>query len=879
MLDTLPRDDAAPDAEDIVEPSRVVLPTLVIGLGGTGFQALDRLKGRWKSAWDSDEGDSPRRQLLQLLVIDTVAIEKQFNREHLEHADYFYTAANGPTPAEQMIKNLNRHPAIESWWDWDESVLPHAFIDDGAGQVPCVGRLVFYHRYTQIRREIEKRMEPLVTIANRMPRGNIETPGAAGVNIFVVASLCGGTGAGMLIDIGLMLKEMYYDRARVYAILAMPSVFSPHLSPAEIWRLKANAYAALKELDYLQSGKKLDIQYPHEAAPAARTRPFKQIFMVELGNAQGLTLRSQQSAAELISHFLFLNSMSALGKAYLQRELNVARAPYRLTIGDWQRQASSDYAAFGVGGVFVPMDAIKAVLRSALAEATAKLMLEAARPTNRQEALSLQVEEFGRALHERSKGAFQKLVAALDLRTLDPWRRDGPPLDMMREPLVETLEDFRKRLIEVVRLYFLEATEIFLDEVGQELKAMRDEYQTKVSEAEAQEQQVRQEQQTQNRLLDNTPFIEKFFTPARERLDDRERQERQSQEANQALDTIQRNWAYWRLRLELVRQVEAALKLLPEDVEAAIDFWKEQRVRYRHQRQRTVADLDMRGNYELEQSLMESGHINRLVGELVQRQSEQPDALAQLIGRALQQGEAAAPEAPSEGLAQLIGITLHPHVTGLTLAERGQPIRLRLFPPGEQRQRDEQLARAIRELSDRLANDLLKTELDLSRLVLKHSDRLEQIFRFTSIHLKTASAEIDFDETQLQHHQLVGCFHIDLRDDPKLGRIKGTRELVASQYEWIKTDAKDRLDIFVIAMGLPLDLVGGLSQDLYAAYRDWARAPTHHCQKWKTLMPPITYEEAQDLAKAAPTPAPTQPPPSRSASAPTGEGDAEKSSA
>jgi len=327
------------------------------------------------------------------------------------------------------------------------------------------------------------------------------------------------------------------------------------------------------------------------------------------------------------------------------------------------------------------------------------------------------------------------------------------------------------------------------------------------------------------------------------------------------------------LRLELVRQVEAALKLLPEDVEAAVDFWKEQRVRYRHQRQRTVADLDMRGNYELEQSLMESGHINRLVGELVQRQSEQPEALAQLIGRALQQGESAAPEAPSEGMAQLIGITLHPHVTGLTLAERGQPIRLRLFPPGEQRQRDEQLARAIRELSDRLANDLLKTELDLSHLVLKHADRLEQIFRFTSIHLKTASAEIDFDETQLQHHQMVGCFHTDLRDDPKLARIKGTREQVASQYEWIKTDAKDRLDIFVIAMGLPLDLVGGLSQDLYAAYRDWARAPTHHCQKWKTLMPPITYEEAQDLAKAAPT----QPPPS--GNAPTGEGGTEKSGA
>src|SRR5512135_2389976 len=107
MFDELSRDSAATDAEEILEPSRVVLPTLVVGLGGTGFQALDRLKGRWKSAWDTEESDF--RQLLQLLVIDTVSIEKQFNREHLEHADYFYTAANGPTPAEQIVKNLNRH--------------------------------------------------------------------------------------------------------------------------------------------------------------------------------------------------------------------------------------------------------------------------------------------------------------------------------------------------------------------------------------------------------------------------------------------------------------------------------------------------------------------------------------------------------------------------------------------------------------------------------------------------------------------------------------------------------------------------------------------------------------------------------------------------
>ncbi|MFM6613220.1 MAG: tubulin-like doman-containing protein, partial [Dolichospermum sp.] len=70
-----------------------------------------------------------------------------------------------------------------------------------------------------------------------------------GLNIFVVGSLCGGTGSGMFLDVGYTLKNLYgEDGAQILGYL----VISPELY-GNTTSMIANTYAALQELNYYSS--------------------------------------------------------------------------------------------------------------------------------------------------------------------------------------------------------------------------------------------------------------------------------------------------------------------------------------------------------------------------------------------------------------------------------------------------------------------------------------------------------------------------------------------------------------------------------------------------------------------------------------------------
>ena len=74
--------------------------------------------------------------------------------------------------------------------------------------------------------------------------------------VFVVGSVCGGTGAGMFLDVGYPLTNLWKRKwtrfnTKVCALLALPSVFSDLTHGTE--RIRSNAYVSLKELDHFMS--------------------------------------------------------------------------------------------------------------------------------------------------------------------------------------------------------------------------------------------------------------------------------------------------------------------------------------------------------------------------------------------------------------------------------------------------------------------------------------------------------------------------------------------------------------------------------------------------------------------------------------------------
>lgn len=127
-------------------------------------------------------------------------------------------------------------------------------IEDGASGIRPVGRLAFFHNYRKIQ-------EAIKVAENRtrghekklLEKGFLVEPG---LNIFVVGSLCGGTGSGMFLDVAYSLRRAYSDKENqiVGYLIISPELYGNTPS------MNANTYAALKELNYIYFPRDLTVQ-------------------------------------------------------------------------------------------------------------------------------------------------------------------------------------------------------------------------------------------------------------------------------------------------------------------------------------------------------------------------------------------------------------------------------------------------------------------------------------------------------------------------------------------------------------------------------------------------------------------------------------------
>ena len=129
--------------------------------------------------------------------------------------------------------------------------------------------------------------------------------------LFLVASISGGTGSGMTIDVAYLLAKLLKDRGLPSNLLQVILLHSTPRNHAAHDLAVANAYAALSELShYGQRG------YPGEEAcglpalSAAEAR-LPNAYLVNLGTELGE--HELSTGARSIAEYLFLNTMTAAG--------------------------------------------------------------------------------------------------------------------------------------------------------------------------------------------------------------------------------------------------------------------------------------------------------------------------------------------------------------------------------------------------------------------------------------------------------------------------------------------------------------------------------------------------------------------------------------
>lgn len=237
-------------------------PTLIIGLGGTGQWVATHVLAELMSLYGVQDPNKlhPR---VQILAIDT-----DFNLEanvgsgvsdilagmnvgeiRLPKSKVVQLGAN-VVGYVQAIAN-GQHPEIGAWFDakWFLNQPQYATLlnlTDGASQYRPLGRIAVPYNLTQSGESLRKALQKAIeAIRNHMGQGD------AGLTVCIAGSLCGGTGAGMFVDVAYLVKQLAAPlTVHTRGYLVLPNAFEGTVPPAPDGgaAFRQRAFAAMREL-------------------------------------------------------------------------------------------------------------------------------------------------------------------------------------------------------------------------------------------------------------------------------------------------------------------------------------------------------------------------------------------------------------------------------------------------------------------------------------------------------------------------------------------------------------------------------------------------------------------------------------------------------
>ena len=255
------------------------LPTLVIGVGGTGLRVLQRVKERLLETY---YGEVPSQ--ITLLEFDTALQSPADNFCGVQLTEETQMSSAGSSAIQEM-QLIQTNPSFTmdhamtearrnmARWDWmevdklDRLLQPlHRVILDGAGAFRPVGRTAFFLNYY----EVETKLRDAMHQVTQRPVGDDAVDVLTGVpaadtarskrNVFLVGSLAGGTGSGGFLDLAALLRsiksiDQSFGAISLIGIVALPRFFANMAD--DLGRRVPNTYAGLRELDrFMRAHKK-----------------------------------------------------------------------------------------------------------------------------------------------------------------------------------------------------------------------------------------------------------------------------------------------------------------------------------------------------------------------------------------------------------------------------------------------------------------------------------------------------------------------------------------------------------------------------------------------------------------------------------------------
>lgn len=340
--------------------------TICLGLGGTGRDILMQIRRLIVERYG---------KLSELPVVSFVHIDTDKNASQttgLKTGDTYHgenilfkpaeivTATMNKQEIDDLSKGLERrnpHERISPYdhigtWFPKQILKDVKSIENGAGAIRPVGRLAFFHNYSKIHQAIDTADNATVGHAQRLLSKNIVVD--PGMNIIIVGSLCGGTGSGTFIDMAYSLREKYgYERDSEitgYLIIA-PELYGNTPS------VKANTYAALKELNYYTAqGTNFSANYdPVNLFSVSENRPpFDFVYLVGNRTNSGHKIVRKEKLSQIIAHKIFADFAEEISINIKGHRDNVKK--YFSVYDEHPRPNAQRYLTFGLAKIYFPRD-------------------------------------------------------------------------------------------------------------------------------------------------------------------------------------------------------------------------------------------------------------------------------------------------------------------------------------------------------------------------------------------------------------------------------------------------------------------------------------------------------------------------------------------
>ena len=221
---------------DFEKKRKTIVPTILVGLGGIGTKIVEKVYLKLSKN---------ERNKMIVHIFDTNIYD--INKTILP--DEAKTLLSNNMNITSHLQDSNKQ--VYNWFPYEIDLLKTINTKTGSGQIRCISRLVYNNAIK------EGKLLKFEDQISKFINSKTELNNYTYVNVMIVSSLAGGTGAGIFLQIALYLRYFLEvtlkNSVNIRGAFLLPDVF---IHTREIqehqWDIaRANAYACIKELDFI----------------------------------------------------------------------------------------------------------------------------------------------------------------------------------------------------------------------------------------------------------------------------------------------------------------------------------------------------------------------------------------------------------------------------------------------------------------------------------------------------------------------------------------------------------------------------------------------------------------------------------------------------